>query len=123
LGTSERWIYTSTIAPVEVLTALYRKGAEGDLRPGGAAVAFNRFQRHCEVGQIRLVAVGGDVIHLARPIVVAAVRGVRPVMLRALDTIHVASAQAVAAEAIVTADVRMRQAEVLSGMQVIPATP
>lgn len=113
-------VASSAIAGAEVLCAVYRKEAAGDLKAGGARASFRRFLADCRAGRIVQVPFGDDVTAAAEGIVQMALLSPRPIMMRALDAIHVASAMVIRASVVITTDVRMREAAILAKLQVSP---
>lgn len=121
MASSNEAIATSTIVEAEILCAVYRKESAGGLKSGGAAAVLERFQKDCRAGRIVRISYSEEVIIGARQIVRLAFGGHGPVMLRALDAIHLASAVAIRARAIVATDLRLREMASKAGIAVLPA--
>jgi predicted nucleic acid-binding protein len=117
---SNQAIATSTIADTEILCAVYRKESAGGLKSGGAAAVLQKFQEDCRAGRIVRISYSEDVIIGARQIVRLAFGGQGPVMLRALDAIHLASAAVIDARAIVATDLRLREMALKIGLAILP---
>jgi hypothetical protein len=106
---------SSTIAPLEALSALYRRRGSGDLTDRDVAAVVARMKRdraHWELVEVRA------------PVLEAAEELVRRGRLRALDALHLASALAVRASLgipmpFVTADARQRAAALAQGLEVV----
>jgi len=121
IGNAARPVFTSAIAGVEVCCALNRKQQAGDIRRTDAAHAMDRFARDCAEGRINQLACGGEMTIRAREIVELARTRRRPVMIRSLDAIHVASALSIRAAGIVTTDLRMREVARMANLKILPA--
>jgi predicted nucleic acid-binding protein len=109
-------LLSSAIAPVEVLSALWRRKREGDVSEEDFSATLSRV----ESDRVRweLVEIGGTVLSRAEEIVQGAVP------MRALDAIHVASLitfQAASGTNIpfVTGDTRQRDAAAHLGLDVV----
>ncbi|MGH7846777.1 MAG: type II toxin-antitoxin system VapC family toxin [Candidatus Binatia bacterium] len=109
-------LLSSAIAPVEVLSALWRRKRDGDVSEEDFSVTLSRV----ESDRVRweLVEVGGTVLSRAEEIVQGAVP------MRALDAIHVASVmtfQSVAGIRVpfITGDTRQRDAATHLGLDVV----
>ena len=111
---------TSDIARAEVLCTLYRKEYAGDLKAGAAATLFARFMSDTAAGRIVLIPNGVDVTGEAETLVGQAYRQTRPLPIRSLDAIHVASALVSRATAVVATDTRLRDAAALMGLETLP---
>lgn len=117
--TSEKPLISSAIAATEILCTLYRKEYAGELK-SGANAAFHKFNADCEVGRISLLPYSGEVATTAEKLVSVAFERSRPNMIRTLDVIHLASAVASKADALVATDVRLRELAALAGLEVLP---
>ena len=84
------------------------------LRAGG------RFLGDCREGRIVLVPYGEQVFTAAEEIVRLAFRRARPVMVRSLDAIHVASALTARARVMVATDTRLRQVAAMAKLKLAP---
>jgi predicted nucleic acid-binding protein len=105
---------------VEILCALYRKECNGELKPGSARAALERFQADSKAGRLVMVPYGEDVIAAAAKIVQQAYLSAPPVMLRSLDAIHVASAMIVGSKTMVVTDARLRDVAMRARIRVLP---
>ena len=115
-----RAIATSTIAAAELLCTAYRKESDGDLRSGGAAVAVGSFEKHCRTGRIVQIPYDEKVLARVDRLVQLALTGPRPLMLRALDAIHIATAVEARATAMVATDRRLREMAGRIGLDILP---
>lgn len=113
-------IVSSAITTVEMLCALYRKECAGDLKSGGALATYQEFLSDCREGRIVLVPYGEQVFTAAEEIVRLAFRRARPVMVRSLDAIHVASAVTARARVMVATDSRLRQVAAMAKLKLAP---
>ena len=118
--TSDQPLVSSAIAAVEMLCALYRKESVGELKRGGALAAHQRFLGDSREGRIVLVPYGEQVFTAAEEIVRLAFRRARPVMVRSLDAIHVASALTARARVMVATDTRLRQVAAMAKLKLVP---
>ena len=118
--TSDQLLVSSAIAAVEMLCALYRKESVGELKRGGALAAHQRFLGDSREGRIVLVPYGEQVFTAAEEIVRLAFRRARPVMVRSLDAIHVASALTARARVMVATDTRLRQVAAMAKLKLVP---
>jgi uncharacterized protein len=117
---STQTVVTSSIAIAEIACAFYRKEAQQELKKGAAERALQKFEEDCRKGQIVQIPFDKDVMGEASRVIRMAFRGPKPLMLRALDAIHVASALAVRASGIVATDLRLRQMALTAGLRVLP---
>ena len=113
-------VVSSAIAMTEMLCALYRKECAGELKGGGALATYQKFVGDCREGRIVLVPYGEQVFTAAEEIVRLAFRRARPVMVRSLDAIHVASAVTVRARVMVATDARLRQVASMAKLKLAP---
>jgi predicted nucleic acid-binding protein len=120
IAKSNEPVATSAIAGAEVMCAVYRKEGAGDLKAGGARTSFRRFLADCKAGRIVQVPYGDDVTAAAESIIHRALLRPRPILIRALDAIHVASAMVIRASVVVTTDTRVREVAILAKLHVQP---
>jgi predicted nucleic acid-binding protein len=118
--TSDQPLVSSAIAAVEMLCAVYRKECIGDLKRGGALATYQRFLGDSREGRIVLVPYGEQVFTAAEEIVRLAFRRARPIMVRSLDAIHVASALTARARVMVATDTRLRQVAAMAKLKLAP---
>jgi predicted nucleic acid-binding protein len=123
LASAKGPILSSAIAPVEMMCALTRKEGSGEMTRGGAREVFALIGRHLAAGRISLIPFGDDVVREAEELVRLAAGRERPVMIRALDLIQLASAVASRSRTIVTTDARLRELAALAGLKVLPEPP
>jgi predicted nucleic acid-binding protein len=118
-GTDDQ-ILTSTIAAIEILCATYRKESAGDLKPGGAAAAFDKYLDDVRLGRIIEIPFGKDVVDEARKLLKHGYGSHRRILIRSLDIIHVASAKVSGTKLVVATDTRLRDAASHANMKVLP---
>jgi len=117
---SESCHRSSTFARIELSCALLRKEAEKGIPPGAAKTFRERFRRDCGTGRCRLIPYNPDVIEEADRIAELAYGQNKPILIRSLDLIHLASASVAGATVLLTADARLRELAILVGMKVQP---
>lgn len=113
--------YASAIADVEVRCALHRKELLREIAPGTALRLYDKFLSDCAIGRILRVPFGNDVIARAAEVVrVASQRRSKPILIRSLDAIHIASALVINASTLVAADSRLREVASLNSLALVP---
>jgi predicted nucleic acid-binding protein len=113
-------VYASALADIEVLCALHRKERSKDIAYGSALRLYEKFLSDCAIGRIVHVPYGEDVASRTEEIVRAAFQRSKPVLIRSLDVIHVASALAIRAKRIVATDSRLREVASLNSLALLP---
>jgi predicted nucleic acid-binding protein len=113
-------IQVSAIAWVEILCALHRKARVGDLRPDQADSALDKYRSDSAAGRILHMGCGDDVVAEAGRIMALNFRQERSILIRSLDLIHLATAIAGRAEALVTTDARLGRLASLARLRVLP---
>lgn len=113
-------IFTADITITEMLTALHRKEFVGELRKGGATKLLEHFKAQLESGRMMLIPYSKEVTLHAEAIVEQAYQTTKPIMIRALDVIHVASALANKSTVLITTDERLKEVAHLMGLKVLP---
>lgn len=103
-------IYTSELSRLELLRALWGKRLDGAIVPGAEKTLMHRFDREVEMRRIILLPVGADVGREFETVLRLCYTRKRPIRLRTLDALHLASALASRANEIVCTDARMREA-------------
>lgn len=111
---------TSLLARVEVASALQRKESFGELSRAEARRALARFDADCMAGRILLAPLRAETADAAAALIHRLRLRTNPAGLRSLDAIHLATAMEVRASAVVTTDVRLREACALAGLGVKP---
>lgn len=113
-------ISSSAITVVEIVSAAWRKEQAGSLQPGGARVATQRYLDDCGAGRIVAIPYGEDVVAAVLDIVRLAYNAPKPVLIRAADAIHLASARVGGARAVVATDARLRALAGLMQFELLP---
>jgi predicted nucleic acid-binding protein len=111
---------TSSITSTELLCVLLRKEREALIAPGSGWRLFRKFQAQCDSGVISLIPYNQDVTLEVERLARLAYGQPRPILIRSLDLIHVASAKVGGADAIVTTDKRLAALARLLQIPVIP---
>lgn len=111
---------TSLLTRVELASALYRKEVSGDLSKTDTGRPSARFDAEFASGRIILTPLRPGIANDASDLI----RRLKPrhsqASLRSLDALHLATAIAAGATAVVTTDVRLREACLLAGLGVKP---
>jgi predicted nucleic acid-binding protein len=102
----------SALMETEMAYALEQKELRGDVRPGGAQALLRILRRDLQAGRFTLCPVGTDVMALAADIAVRCYHAQKPIPLRTLDGLHLATAMLLKCRAVATADRRMQTAAV-----------
>jgi predicted nucleic acid-binding protein len=113
-------ILSSAFARIELSCALLRKEAETGIPHGAAKTFRERFREDCRADRFRLIPYDQDVIQEAERIADLAYSQSKPILIRSLDLIHLATASVAGATVLVTADLRQRELAILLGMKVQP---
>ncbi len=104
----------------ELHCAFYRKEFLKALKSGMAEVLYQAFQDEIQSGYFRLIEYSQSVEQRAVKVVRMCYGANRPVLIRSLDVVQLASALAAGATNVVSTDARMRRAAALLGMHVFP---
>ena len=104
----------------ELHCAFYRKEFLKALKSGMAEVLYQAFQDEIQSGYFRLIEYSQSVEQRAVKVVRMCYGTNRPVLIRSLDVLQLASALAAGATNVVSTDARMRRAAALLGMHVFP---
>ena len=104
----------------ELHCGLHRKEFVKALKPGKAEALYQAFRDEIEAGYFRLIVYSSHVEQHALEVVRDCYGASRPVLVRVLDALQLASARAAGATDMVSTDTRMRQGAALLGMKVFP---
>ena len=104
---------------VELYFALCGKESRGEVKTGSSHRLFQLFEDHLRAGRYYLIPWGEDVALESRRVLDTAMNATPSAMLRSLDGLHLGALRAARIQAIVTADLRMREAAGLVGIGVI----
>lgn len=109
----------SAILETEMAYALEQKEFRGEVKPGGALVLLRIFRRDIQAGRFVLYPVGKDTLAAAVDIAVKCYHSGKPIPLRTLDGLHLATAKLLRCRAVATVDNRMRDASDLLGIPLL----
>ena len=111
---------TSLLTRVEVASALNRKERAGEISRAGTRRAIARFDADCSSGRIILTPLHLEIAQSAADLIRRLKLPHNRVGLRSVDALHLATAIASRATAVVTTDARLREASLLAGLGVKP---
>ncbi len=97
-------------ARFELLRGLWGKRLDGLIVPGAEKILMRRFETEVEMKRIILVPIGNDVRREFEAVLKLCYNRERPIRVRTLDALHLASALAAQAREIICTDARMREA-------------
>jgi predicted nucleic acid-binding protein len=110
----------STFTVHELHCGFWRKEFSGALDRGAAEVLFDRFSQQIETGFFKLIVYNAQVKDRAAEVIRRCYRAPKPVVIRSLDAMQIASALVGEVSEIVSADLRMREAGMLWGLRILP---
>lgn len=110
----------SELARVEMLAALYRKEARGDLLPGQAREIHARFVADLAAARVVTLPTGPASFREAVRVVECAYASHPPVPIRGLDALHLGIALAESVPSLVSADTRQRDVAAMMGLIIQP---
>jgi predicted nucleic acid-binding protein len=113
---------TCDIAPLEFWTTVRRKEAEGALAPGEAQRVYDELEADIQTGLILIQRCDRDVELEFHDLVDRCLAATPPVPIRTNDALHLAGAIVAGETEIVATDKRMRDAALLLGLSVVPAS-
>jgi len=113
-------IHTSELSRLELLRALWGKRLDGAIVPGAEKALMRRFESEVDMRRIVLVPLGTDVRREFENVLKVCYTRRRPIRVRALDALHVASALAARAKELVCTDLRVREAAGALQMNIYP---
>lgn len=103
-------VHTSELSRLELLRGLWGKRLDGLIVPGAEKTLMRRFDTEVEMKRIILVPVSNDVRREFEAVLKVCYNRGRPIRVRTLDALHLASALASRAREIICTDARMREA-------------
>lgn len=109
----------SALIDTELACAFEQKEFRGDIKPGAGKALLSAFRKDVRGGRFALYPVGTDVINRAAEIAAMCRRASEPFVLRALDALHLATAEVLKCRAIASADRRMRAGAALLSMDLL----
>jgi predicted nucleic acid-binding protein len=113
-------IHTSELSRLELFRALCSKRLEGAIRQRAEEKLMRRFESELDKQRIILVPNGREILRQFELVVKVCYTRPRPILVRNLDAMHLASALASKATQIVCSDMRMRAAADALQMDVYP---
>lgn len=113
-------VHTSELSRLELLRALWGKQLEGAIVAGAEKVLMRRFEGEVSARRIVLIPLDSEVRREFENVLRVCYTRSRPIRVRALDALHVASALASRAREIVCTDKRMREAATALQMSIYP---
>ena len=103
-------IHTADVSRLELLRAFWSKRLEGAIARGAENMLMRRFESEVEMKRIILVPAGNEVRQEFETVLRTCYARRRPIRLRTLDALHLASARSSRANEIVCTDRRLREA-------------
>lgn len=116
---SEDKFAASALLDTELTYALEQKEARGEIRSGAARALLKMFRRDVSAGRFVLYPVGSDILARAADIAHDCYHGRKPIHLRTLDGIHLATATRLKCSFMATTDERMRRGAALLKLRVL----
>lgn len=113
-------LVTSELARLETYSALLRKERAGELPADAADLIFGYFAGDVSRGRILTLPIGADVVEAGLRLTRLAHATEPPILVRSLDTLHVASAVVSGAQNVVASDGRLRRLAQLAGLPQLP---
>lgn len=109
----------SALVDTEMACALEQKEFRGETKSGSAKALLALFRNDVRKGRFVLYPVGSDVFDSAATIAAKCCRSREPFALRALDALHLATAEILKCDAIASTDRRMRTGATLLEIRVL----
>lgn len=113
-------IQTSEISRQELLRGFWGKRFDGTIKPGVERVLMGQFETEVRNGNIALVPYRSELWRLFEVVLETCYNRNRPVRVRTLDALHLASALSLKATEIVSTDARMKEAANILGLALYP---
>ena len=113
-------ICISQVGQAEMLRAIARKETEGAIPAMSAETAFGRFLADISSGRIVVLPFDARTETEFRTLVLQLHRRKPPIVVRTLDAIHLATAQLLPADEVVTLDSHMRAGATALGLKIFP---
>jgi predicted nucleic acid-binding protein len=120
VANSKTPILTSGITKIELTATFYHKESIGELAKGKADQHLGELAEDIEAGRIVITPVNEDIILQAEKVIEKSYTAPKPLMIRSLDVVHVASALASKASVLVAIDSRLRDVALMMGLKVLP---
>lgn len=113
-------ICVSQVGQAEMLRAIVRKEMEGAIPAMSAETAFGRFLTDVSTGRIIVLPFDARTETEFRALILQLPRRKPPIVVRTLDAIHLATAQLLPADEVVTLDSHMRAGAAAFGLKLFP---
>jgi predicted nucleic acid-binding protein len=110
-------LYSSILTSAEMSFALQQKENRRELKPGAAQTLHHDFLSDVNAGRVLLLPLGEDVVLEAARLARLAYQRAKPILLRTLDGLHLATARVAGCRELLTTDGRMQQAAALAGLR------
>jgi predicted nucleic acid-binding protein len=110
---------SSALVDVEMACALEHKESRREIRSGASKALLALFRKDVRLGRFALYPVGSDVLVRASEMAAVCRRAREPFVLRALDAIHLATAETLKCAAIASTDRRLRDGASLLDMRLL----
>jgi predicted nucleic acid-binding protein len=117
---SSRPIYACELSRWEMLRAILRKEVERSIAPYSAEAIFARFLSDVSTRRVVLLSNDTEVEASFRSLLTQLHRRNPPVLIRAFDAIHLATASVLEATEMVSTDVRLRAGAAVIGLALFP---
>ena len=114
-------VHTSELSRLELMRAFWGKRLDGAIARGAENALMRRFEDEIETKRIILIPAGSEVRSHFEAVVRICYTRQRPIRLRTLDALHLASALAARAREIVCTDKRMVEAAGALQLKTYPA--
>ncbi|MFU8892889.1 MAG: type II toxin-antitoxin system VapC family toxin [Luteolibacter sp.] len=112
-------IAISFLHRIELNFALFAKEQRGEISSGSAKRLFDSFHQHRAEGRFLEIPWGDDVARHAGNALDLSAQSEFPVLLRSIDGIHLGAMLAAGIRKLITTDIRLRNASVHLGLEVI----
>lgn len=104
---------SSVILETELAYAFEQKELRREIKPGGAKALLHIFRNDLLAERFSLFPVGTDVLKTSATIAAQCYHAKKPIQMRTLDGLHLATSKLLKCKAVATADLRMQDAAAL----------
>lgn len=108
--TADDEFVSSVILETELVYALEQKELRGEIKQGGAKALLHIFRNDLQAERFTLFPVGTDVLKAAATIATQCYHAEKPIHVRTLDGLHLATSRLLKCRSVATTDVRMKAA-------------
>jgi len=119
-GETREPVGSSAIVTAEMLCALHRKEADGDLGAGSAKVIYSKFLEDIRGNRLLVLPFDAEVSAAVEKVAGLAYEHRPRILLRSLDAIHLATALSARTSMLVAIDERLRRIAAVAGLRVLP---